>query len=99
MQQYKSIIIGSALLMCAGFSYADKKVLHGYAYPAVDQIVKDLPRYPKTTQMLRWWWPGVYGSSYSDDHRPSCFVWSSDVMTIEYGYLDGSQIVAVSRIS
>ena len=41
MQQYKSIIIGSALLMCAGFSYADKKVLTVAAYPAVDQIVKD----------------------------------------------------------
>ena len=41
MQQYKSIIIGSALLMCAGFSYADKKVLTVAAYPAVDKIVKD----------------------------------------------------------
>ena len=41
MQQYKSIIIGSALLMGAGFSYAEKKVLTAAAYPAVDQVVRD----------------------------------------------------------
>ena len=90
MQHYKSIIIGSALLMCAGFSYADKKVLTVAAYPAVDQIVKDsLAVWSKDN-------PGVevkvVGREYMDHHTAMTTALAAssglpDVMTIEYGYL------------
>ena len=90
MQQYKSIIIGSALLMCAGFSYADKKVLTVAAYPAVDQIVKDsLAVWSKDNPDVE---VKVVGREYMDHHTAMTTALAAssglpDIMTIEYGYL------------
>ena len=90
MLQYKSIIIGSALLMCAGFSYADKKVLTVAAYPAVDQIVKDsLAVWSKDNPDVE---VKVVGREYMDHHTAMTTALAAssglpDVMTIEYGYL------------
>ena len=90
MRQYKSIIIGSALLMCAGFSYADKKVLTVAAYPAVDQIVKDsLAVWSKDNPDVE---VKVVGREYMDHHTAMTTALAAssglpDIMTIEYGYL------------
>ena len=65
MQQYKSIIIGSVLLMSAGFA-SRKKVLTVAAYPAVDQIVKDsLAVWSKDNPDVE---VKVVGREYSDHH-------------------------------
>ncbi len=90
MQKYKSIIMGSALLMCAGFSYADKKVLTVAAYPAVDQIVKDsLEVWSKDNPDVE---VKVVGREYMDHHTAMTTALAAssglpDIMTIEYGYL------------
>jgi multiple sugar transport system substrate-binding protein len=90
MQQYKRIIIGSALLICAGFAHAEKKVLTVAAYPAVDQIVKDsLAVWSKDNPDVE---VKVVGREYSDHHTAMTTALAAssglpDIMTIEYGYL------------